>query len=594
MIRLGGLLWAIVLACSAVWAMAGEPEGDKNIARAQQLAAFDAGRKWAVLIGVNTYLDPTISSLKYCVADARQLAETLVRRCGYEEPRILILTDDQPEEHFRPLGFNLRKQINLFLRNVQVGDTVLVFFSGHGFLDAQGQAFLAPKDCDRDNLGLTAFRADDLRDQLAQCRATQKMLVLDCCHAGSAKSGESPGLSGAELGRAFRDARGLITLASCKRDETSQEWQEKGHGLFTHYLVQGLEGAADFDRNGLVDSDELYRYTSDQVPLTAQRMNAQQTPVRFIPPDVVGVFAMARSLPLSLPPSIPSTAVAQFTVRKDGPEGGPIEDAEVSIWHRPSGQQGTTRLAAGRTASDGHVDLPGSYPTSNLRDGTLVVTVAFQGQSKTWSLIDFPNSQGYLLTIPVGQAPSYSTAGASGQGGSTDGFISLFDGRTLTGWTAEQNPGFWSVRNGALVGRGRSGSYSYLFHQSQFSDFELVADVKINRDGNSGLFFRAFPGSRSPAGFEIQILGSAMHGTGGMGDLHDRVRARTNPVQDDVWFTMHLIAQGSHITLSIDGTAVLNCDSTDYRTGHICLQWWGNEGADTEVWFRNIRVRPLR
>lgn len=255
----------------------------------------DSGRRWAVVIGVNKYLDPQIPSLEYCVADARLMARTLREQCGYEANRILVLTDDQSADHLQPLCINLRKQIVGWLRNAEPDDTVLVFFSGHGFLDDRGQGFLAPKDCELAHLGLTGYRTDDLRDALQQCKATQKILLLDCCHAGAHKGVEVVGKSGEELGAAFAQAQGLITLASCGKSETSREWRDRGQGLFTYFMAEGLAGAADFDHNGLVDSDEAYRYALDKVSTTAQlTLNAQQRPVRHIPPDVVGVFVLSR------------------------------------------------------------------------------------------------------------------------------------------------------------------------------------------------------------------------------------------------------------------------------------------------------------
>jgi WD40 repeat protein len=65
--------------------------------------------------------------------------------------------------------------------------------------------------------------------------------------------------------------------------------------VFTYYVAEGLGGAADYDRDGVVDSDELYRYLSDRVPATARaELNARQTPIRLIGEDVVGVFPLAR------------------------------------------------------------------------------------------------------------------------------------------------------------------------------------------------------------------------------------------------------------------------------------------------------------
>jgi formylglycine-generating enzyme required for sulfatase activity len=340
----------------------GEPS-DRAIA-VESVAARAAGRKWAVVIGINKYLDPRIASLRYCVADAHRLAETLAAKCGYEEKRILVIADDQPQDHLLPLGINLRHQIVQWLTRAEQGDTVLVSFSGHGFLDSQGQGYLAPKDCEKHQLGLTGFRTDDLRNMLTQCVATQKILILDCCHAGSAKEVGGPGPSSQEVGLAFQKAEGLITLASCRKDEVSREWDAKQQGLFTYFVTQGLAGSADFDRNAIVDSDELYRYTVDGVSIAAQReLNAQQTPVRLIGPDVVGVFALARlDHQPHLRPAIPSAPTNQPPeTSPKTPSGRPSREITNSIGMKlvliPAGefQMGSPESEQGRDDDEGPV-----------------------------------------------------------------------------------------------------------------------------------------------------------------------------------------------------------------------------------------------
>jgi uncharacterized caspase-like protein len=259
-------------------------------------AAPDQGRKWAVVVGVNEYTDPGIPPLKYCVADARLVAKQLAEKCGYDPAHVLLIDDDQTKVYHRPLKRNLQIQVAAWLKRAGPKDTVLVFFSGHGFLDDAGRGFLAPTDCERDRLAPTSLSTEELRDMLRQCRATQKMLVLDCCHAGGAKGVET-GTSGQELGSSFRLAAGLITMASCQKKELSYEWDAKGHSLFTYFLAEGLSGAADKAGNGdgVVDSDELYAYTLDNVSVFGQQeLNAQQTPVRIIGEDVVGRFALTR------------------------------------------------------------------------------------------------------------------------------------------------------------------------------------------------------------------------------------------------------------------------------------------------------------
>jgi uncharacterized caspase-like protein/outer membrane protein assembly factor BamB len=287
------LAWALLLLVAG-FSVSSQAEQEPHAAH-NLTSQFEAGRRWAVVIGVNEYLDPSISNLRYCVADARLVAETLVNRCGYDQKHVLLLTDDQDRAHLRPLRINLDKQLRGWLSHARPGDTVFIFFSGHGFLDARGQGFLVPQDADRNNPGLTAFRTEDLRDILRQCSATQKLLVLDCCHSGGEKDARPFGSSSQELGEAFARAEGLITLASCRKAETSIEWTKVGHGLFTYALTKALRGKADYDKNGFIDSDEVYRYAIEEVPALAQReCNARQTPVRIIGEDTVGIFALAR------------------------------------------------------------------------------------------------------------------------------------------------------------------------------------------------------------------------------------------------------------------------------------------------------------
>ena len=131
---------------------------------------------------------------------------------------------------------------------------------------------------------------------LQDCPAGQQLLILDCCHAGGAVTTSGFGATPQELGGAFESAQGLITLASCRNNQTSLESKELGHGVFTFALASGLAGQADFDRNGIIDSDELYRHLLVSVPVAAQQVVAdhKQFPVRIIGQDVVGVIALAR------------------------------------------------------------------------------------------------------------------------------------------------------------------------------------------------------------------------------------------------------------------------------------------------------------
>jgi len=252
---------------------------------------FDAGKKWAVLIGVDNYKkDP----LKMCASDAKLMAETLVKYCGYSRERILLITDKEPDAARHPTKAYLQMTVTKTLREVGPNDTVLISFAGHGF-QHQGQSFLCPLDFEGEQALLTGWRTDELRSLVQGCRAAQKLLVLDCCHSGGAVTTSGFGASPQDVGQTFAMAQGLITLAACRTNQESMELAARSHGAFTDALCRGLAGEADADGNRTVDSDEIYRHVLADVPaaVAAAFPGRKQIPVRIIGQDVVGVFALA-------------------------------------------------------------------------------------------------------------------------------------------------------------------------------------------------------------------------------------------------------------------------------------------------------------
>ena len=383
------------------------------------LARFDQGEKWAVLIGVNEYLDESINNLKYCVSDARLMEKILVENCGYKKDHILVIADDQQRTHLRPLLTNLKVQIQNWLSNAKKGDTVLVFFSGHGFLDDELQGYLAPSNCQRKNLAFWGFRTDDLRNSLRVCEATQKIMILDCCHSGGKGDNDSP-TSSEEVAATFKHAEGLITLASSRKKQQSQEWDRMKQGLFTYYLAEGLGGQADKDKNGIVDSDEIYNYTYKNVRLTARReLNKSQDPVRIIGEDVGGLFGLSR-VSVSNRPQMEldnSNALLQVTVRTEDTSRPLVANATVELLYRSTREDQPVSLARGTTNVDGNVRLKVKLTAEQQIRGDLLALVKKGESSLLWKLTGFPSQSKWELTVPnmVEEKPSLLNAPFSKQ-----------------------------------------------------------------------------------------------------------------------------------------------------------------------------------
>ncbi len=267
------------------------------------------GTRYAILVGIELYQkQDQLSPLKYCAEDVDLVRETLLLECGYDEGNIVVMKEADKinlKPMFRPYRGPLMDRLREVLKKTVAEDSVLFFFSGHGLLDENtGLGYLATVDTNTNQLPTTALAMSELRRMLTDpdiCQAQSKLVILDCCHAGA--KGATAAVKGAaapgEVGRALQGAKGLFTLGSCTSKQISLEFDDKKHGLFTYYLIEGLKGVslnkapADTNRDGLVTDHELYTYTGTHVAKKAIDMGGQQNPVHINDGDTTGLFTVA-------------------------------------------------------------------------------------------------------------------------------------------------------------------------------------------------------------------------------------------------------------------------------------------------------------
>ena len=131
-----------------------------------------------------------------------------------------------------------------------------------------------------------------------------------------------------------------------------------------------------------------------------------------------------------------------------------------------------------------------------------------------------------------------------------EGWVSIFDGKTLEGWKGnEPEEGFY-VKDGCITGKG---GRNHLFYMEELGDFELKIDCKINKGGNSGLYFHSpwVEGNWPVQGFELQI--NASHGDPvKTGSLYNIISFFKAPHGDDEWFTYYITVRGSTLTVRIN------------------------------------------
>ena len=188
---------------------------------------------------------------------------------------------------------------------------------------------------------------------------------------------------------------------------------------------------------------------------------------------------------------------------------------------------------------------------------------------------------------------------------SNKGWISLFDGKTLDGWKASEQPGTFSVEDGAIK---VAGPRSHLYYEGpamdhNFTNFELKALVMTRPGSNSGIYFHTayqeigFPDK----GFEVQVNNSHTDWkrTAGLYDIQDTKKVY---VKDNVWFTMYIKVQGKHVITKINKIVVTDWTQPDGFVppeGHpgriIDHGTFALQGHDPKsvIYFKDIMVRPL-
>jgi hypothetical protein len=171
-----------------------------------------------------------------------------------------------------------------------------------------------------------------------------------------------------------------------------------------------------------------------------------------------------------------------------------------------------------------------------------------------------------------------------------DGWISMFNGKSLDGWKAGDNPESWKVVDGAITG---DGERSHLFWMERECDnCEFLAEIKLNHSGNSGMYTRAAFGPGFPKGYESQVENTSPDPQK-TGSLYGMSKVLDQLVQDDTWWTQQVIVHGNHIVIAVNDKIVTDyVDAKNtYTKGYLALQQH-NKGS--VVQYRNLMMRPLQ
>jgi hypothetical protein len=204
---------------------------------------------------------------------------------------------------------------------------------------------------------------------------------------------------------------------------------------------------------------------------------------------------------------------------------------------------------------------------------------------------------------------TFSTVALSTAGAADHGFVDLFNGKNLDGWSQRNGTATYRIENGAIVGKTSEGSpNSFLCTDKLYGDFELKFDVKVDTALNSGVQIRSQSQGDTPAGrvngpqVEISLDGMAgyVYGEaagGWMTPAEDRKSHKT--FKDGEWNAYHVVAFGNTIQVWVNGVQISDLTHEErfksHPKGFIGLQVHGIGGGQGpyEVRWRNLKLRDL-
>ncbi len=236
----------------------------------------------AVGIGKDAYIDNKLATpgVEFAGQDAAAFVKQITSQASsgrlYREVKPRLLTKRTETS---------LQAIEKALRDIpfETGDTVVIFLAGHGKA-VDGKYNFLPADLvleNEDSIRKAALSQDKLASHLRRFASGRALLVIDTCHAGAMTEGRGIDETFA-IDNLMRQS-GQVTLAASRSDEQAFQDRQKKHGIYTLSLLDGLRGAADYDRDGVVDAEELAKYLSREVPARSKKANPkgpQQTPMR--------------------------------------------------------------------------------------------------------------------------------------------------------------------------------------------------------------------------------------------------------------------------------------------------------------------------
>jgi hypothetical protein len=230
----------------------------------------------AIIIGIQDYR--RVSKADFANNDARLFYDYAIRGLGVRPENIKLLLDDKADD-IEILGA-FKNWLPLKTRKGQ--SDVYVFYSGHGYPSDDGASlYFLPHGVDRQFLDRSAIKQSDIVQALQAVAPKSVTLFLDACYSGQSRTGETL-LAGARpisiQPKASTFPSNFTVLSASAPEQIASSSPELKHGIFSYFLMKGMEGEADQNKDGVITVQEMQSYLSDSVGRKAMSLSRTQQP----------------------------------------------------------------------------------------------------------------------------------------------------------------------------------------------------------------------------------------------------------------------------------------------------------------------------
>lgn len=268
-----------------------------------------AAKAIAVVIGNKDY-KRGLAQVEYALRDAGTMKALFIDSFGLDPNDVWLYENASLADLISIFGTGENIRRSRIYRNCSLRDEppdLFIYYSGHGAPattgENKGKGYIVPVDADLMALSTTGYAIDDIVTNVNTMKANKVIhgawLIFDACFSGQAGDGSHllkavSGLSVVPVLPKQADAGTTMMFAS-SGEEFASWYPDKQHGLFTYFLLKGMEGAADADQDGRLTLAEIDTYLKKNVPRFANGINGQeQTPQLFYDPASPAVLQFTR------------------------------------------------------------------------------------------------------------------------------------------------------------------------------------------------------------------------------------------------------------------------------------------------------------